>query len=60
MMGVVATIMPIVAILVSNYWWVLFWRALLGLSLGFASAVCPMYSSSMVDDIVKGGVVILG
>ena len=53
-MGIIATIFPIMAILVSNFWWVLIWRAILGLSLGFSSAVCPMYSSTIVDDSVKG------
>jgi len=52
--GIIATVFSIMAILVSNFWWVLTWRAILGLSLGFCSAVCPIYSSAIVDDSVKG------
>ena len=53
-MGILGTIFPLIAILVNNFWWVLSWRALLGLSLGFASAVIPMYSSTIVADDIKG------
>lgn len=58
-MGIFGTVFPLVAILISNFWWVLFWRALLGLSLGFASAVIPMYSSTIVADDVKGSVLLI-
>lgn len=53
-MSVIGIIFPILAILVSNFWYVLTMRALLGLALGFSSAVCPMYTSSFIDDSVKG------
>lgn len=53
-MAVIAIIFPLLATLVKNYWYVLTMRGILGLSLGFASAVCPMYSSAIVDDNVKG------
>ena len=53
-MAAIAIVFPLLAILVKNYWYVLTMRGILGLSLGFASAVCPMYSSAIVDDSVKG------
>ena len=55
-MSIIGIIFPILAVLVSNFWYVLTMRALLGLAMGFASAVCPMYTSSFVDDSVKGRV----
>ena len=53
-MSIIGIVFPLLAILVSNFWYVLTMRALLGLAMGFASAVCPMYTSSFVDDSVKG------
>lgn len=53
-MAGIAIVFPILAILVKNYWYILTMRGILGLALGFASAVCPMYSSAIVDDSVKG------
>lgn len=53
-MSIIGIIFPILATLVSNFWYVLTMRGLLGLAMGFASAVCPMYTSSFVDESVKG------
>ena len=53
-MSIIGIVFPLLAILVSNFWYVLTMRALLGLAMGFASAICPMYTSSFVDDSVKG------
>lgn len=53
-MSIIGMLFPILAVLVSNFWYVLAMRALLGLAMGFSSAVCPMYTSSFVDDSVKG------
>ena len=55
-MSIIGIVFPLLAILVPNFWYVLLMRGLLGLALGFASAVCPMYSSAIVDDSVKGRV----
>ena len=52
-MAVIGIAFPLLAILVPNFWYVLGMRGILGLALGFASAVCPMYSSTIVDDSVK-------
>ena len=53
-MAVIGIAFPLLAILVPNFWYVLGMRGILGLALGFASAVCPMYSSTIVVDSVKG------
>ena len=53
-MSIIGIVFPLLAILVPNFWYVLLMRGLLGLALGLASAVCPMYSSAIVDDSVKG------
>ncbi|CBK21012.2 uncharacterized protein [Blastocystis hominis] len=55
-MAGIAIVFPILATFVKNFWYILTMRGILGLSLGFASAVCPMYSSAIVDDSVKGRV----
>ena len=55
-MAFIGIAFPLLAILVPNFWYVLGMRGILGLALGFASAVCPMYSSTIVDDSVKGRV----
>ena len=53
-MAIIGIVFPLLAILVPNFWYVLLMRGLLGLALGFASAVCPLYRSAIVDDSVKG------
>ena len=58
-MAIIGIVIPLLAILVPNFWYVLSVRAILGLALGFASAVCPLYSSAIVDDSVKGMVKIM-
>lgn len=56
-LSVIAMVFSIAPIFVKNYWYILTTRAILGLAMGFSSAVCPMYSSAIVDDSVKGTIV---
>ena len=53
-MGGMATLFPLLMIIVKNYWYVTIMRGLVGLSVGFASALSSLYANSMVDASIKG------
>ena len=55
-MGLIATVFPILMILWDNYWYVTMMRGILGLSIGFSSALCSHYANSLVKDEIKGRV----
>ena len=55
-MGLIATVFPILMILWDNYWYVTVMRGILGLSIGFSSALCSHYANSLVKDEIKGRV----
>ena len=55
-MGIIATIFPILMILYKNYYYITIMRGILGISIGFASALCSLYANSLVKDEIKGRV----
>ena len=56
MMGVFATLFPILMILFKNYYYITIMRGLLGLSIGFSSALCSLYANSLVKPEIRGRV----
>lgn len=55
-MGSIALVFPLLMILYKNYYYITIMRALLGLSVGFSSALCSLYANSLVRDEIKGRV----
>lgn len=55
-MGVFATLFPILMILYKNYYYITIMRGLLGLSIGFSSALCSLYANSLVKADIRGRV----
>ena len=53
-MGAMATLFPLLLIIVKNFWYITIMRGLLGLSVGFASALSSLYANSMVDPSIRG------
>ncbi|KAK8790896.1 hypothetical protein WA158_005527 [Blastocystis sp. Blastoise] len=54
--GIIALICPLAMIAYSNYWYMTIIRGFLGLAIGFTSAICPMYSATIVEEKYKGKV----
>ena len=53
-MGIMATLFPLLIILIKNFWYITIMRGLLGLSVGFASALSSLYANFMVDPSIRG------
>ena len=55
-LAVIATVFPILMILVKNYWYITIMRMLLGFSIGFSSSLSSHYANCLVEDNIKGRV----
>lgn len=53
-LAAMSTVFPILMILMKNFWYITIIRMLLGLSVGFSSALSSHYANSLVDDRIKG------
>ena len=56
LLAAIATIFPILMILVKNYWYITIMRMLLGFSVGFSSSLSSHYANCLVEDNIKGRV----
>ena len=53
-LAAMSTAFPLLMILWKNFWYITIIRMLLGLSVGFSSALCSHYANSLVEDRIKG------
>lgn len=56
MLSAMSTVFPLLMILVKNFWYITAIRMLLGLSIGFSSALCSHYANSLVEERIRGRV----
>lgn len=56
LLAAMSTVFPLLMIAVKNFWYITIIRMLLGLSVGFSSALSSHYANSLVDDRIKGRV----
>ncbi|KAK8791796.1 hypothetical protein WA158_005173 [Blastocystis sp. Blastoise] len=57
--ALIGIICPLLLIVYLNYWYMVIIRGLLGLAIGFSTAICPMYTSTIVPEESKGKVTTL-
>lgn len=55
-LAVIATVFPLLMIIMKDFWYITIMRMLLGFSVGFSSALCSHYANNLVDDSIKGRV----
>lgn len=55
-LAAMSTVFPLLMILVKNFWYITAMRMLLGLSIGFSSALCSHYANSLVEERIRGRV----
>ncbi|KAK8805809.1 hypothetical protein WA158_002465 [Blastocystis sp. Blastoise] len=55
-LAVISILCPIALIMYDNYWYMTIIRGVMGIAIGFISALCPMYTNLTVGNEVKGKV----